>query len=437
MHPVGDASGRVEVQIDQLGMRRNGERAKAEPLFRQGPELSESFAAYTALGRFLRGDPDTEAEAEAAFQKATTLAEDNDQVTRGFATLAGYYYQRDRFDEAVVVVEQGIEKAENPVDLIYLLARMHRAEGNTEEADALVERATQLVRPRREGLQHDRVEVAVDAPRPRRAGRKGRGVHGPARGRDGTGVVDLGRVAGQERVEHRAQRVDVGAHVGRARPAPTLGTDEARGPDRNARDGHRGVLRRQGARDPEVDDHRRELAVPPRQEDVGRLQVAVQEAALVQVVHGLRRAQDDVGRAPDAGRELGDGRREGLAADEVHDEVGAPAPVDARAAVTHHARVIDRGEPLGLAPKALEPLGRRGGERHELDRDPRGWLAAAAEVDRAHAAAAEQALDAVGADRGADDLRRIVGRRLAFVEVGEARGRPGRPRRSAARSFFA
>jgi tetratricopeptide (TPR) repeat protein len=58
--------------------------------------------------------------------------------------VASFYFQRERFDEATVYLEGVIPNVEEPIPLIYLLARLHAAQGNTEKADALIEEATQV-----------------------------------------------------------------------------------------------------------------------------------------------------------------------------------------------------------------------------------------------------------------------------------------------------
>ena len=123
-------------------LRREGDRAAAEPLFRKGPEVESGFRAYSALGGFLAEDREHDDEVEAAYRKAVELAEQDDLV-RAYSLLGGFYYSRDRFDDTVAVLEEGIERAEDPVELIYLLARLYRAEGNEAKADELAERATE------------------------------------------------------------------------------------------------------------------------------------------------------------------------------------------------------------------------------------------------------------------------------------------------------
>ena len=123
-------------------LRRNGERDEAEPLFRKGLEIEASYPAYAALGAFLRGNPDSEVEVEEVLREAIAVAEGDAQIIRAYSVLAASLFQIERFPESYQLLEQGIERAENPLDLIYLLARMYRNQGDGEKADELIERAT-------------------------------------------------------------------------------------------------------------------------------------------------------------------------------------------------------------------------------------------------------------------------------------------------------
>ena len=50
-----------------------------------------------------------------------------------YALLGNFLFARDRFDDGVAVLEKGIEQAEDPIDLIYLLASMYRQKGDVRE----------------------------------------------------------------------------------------------------------------------------------------------------------------------------------------------------------------------------------------------------------------------------------------------------------------
>ncbi len=125
--------------------RRRGDREAAEPLYRKLTEVSPTPLSYTALGGFLARDRKRDQEAEEAYRKALESAKAEERV-RAISILAGFYFSRDQFDESVQILEQGIETEEDPLDLIYLLARIQRSQGNVARADSLIEQAT-VARP--------------------------------------------------------------------------------------------------------------------------------------------------------------------------------------------------------------------------------------------------------------------------------------------------
>ncbi len=122
--------------------RRHDNREQAEPLYRRLTEVEPSTMSFTALGGFLAREPERVDEAEAAYRQALELAEPEQRV-RAIAVLAGLFFSRDRFDDAVRVLDEGIEKEEEPLDLIYLLARFYRAHQENEKADRLIRQATE------------------------------------------------------------------------------------------------------------------------------------------------------------------------------------------------------------------------------------------------------------------------------------------------------
>ncbi len=124
--------------------RRNGDRKTAEPYFEHAAEVLPTDQTLLALASFYAEDRDRNDEAEAAYRKALELAED-DEKARTYLLLGNFLFSRERIDDAVAVLEEGIEKAEDPLDLYYLLARIERRRGNIERADELFERATTAV----------------------------------------------------------------------------------------------------------------------------------------------------------------------------------------------------------------------------------------------------------------------------------------------------
>jgi tetratricopeptide (TPR) repeat protein len=114
---------------------------EAEPLLRQFSEEDPGFASYTALGRFLARDRGRADEAEAAFRAALEQSKPEEKVA-AYRNLAGFYFSKNRFDDARSTLEKGIQEVDDKLDLIYLLARFHRFQGDDEKADQLIEEAT-------------------------------------------------------------------------------------------------------------------------------------------------------------------------------------------------------------------------------------------------------------------------------------------------------
>src|SRR5262249_17426638 len=94
------------------------------------------------LASFYSEDPARDADAEAAYRKALELAKPEELVSP-YALLGNFLFARNRFDESVAVLEKGIDAVQDPLDLIYMLARMYRSKGDVKKADELMERATQ------------------------------------------------------------------------------------------------------------------------------------------------------------------------------------------------------------------------------------------------------------------------------------------------------
>jgi hypothetical protein len=201
----------------------------------------------------------------------------------------------------------------------------------------------------------------------------------------------VGALAGEGRPEERAQAVNVGPCVERRRVSREL---LGRGPDRRAHEHARprqAVGRRQ-PRHAEVADARPSVRL---QEDVRRLQVAVEHAVSVSERDRIGDSAEDFRRAPRLERSAREGRLERLARHELHDVEGRPR-LEARPEDLHDARVASRGhERLDLALEALEALGpRRSGEDLERDGPPRRRRVVGP-PDGAHAALTELGLEDV------------------------------------------
>ena len=139
----------VEVAPDEDGVlmvlanyhRRIGNRERAEALFTKAAREMENGRTLLALAGFFAEERTRYDEAEVEFRRAVEVAEGSD-LDRAYALLGNFLFARERPDEAIAVFEQGIEKANEPLPLLYRLASIYDAQGETEKANALVERAT-------------------------------------------------------------------------------------------------------------------------------------------------------------------------------------------------------------------------------------------------------------------------------------------------------
>ena len=122
---------------------QEGRFEEAEPLYIKYTELEPGYRSYSALARFLVEDRNRDEDTGKAFQDAVDHAEDPGDRVDAYRNLAGFLFSRGRMDEAAAVLEEGIEKVEQKLELIYLLARFYTSQGDEERADRLVEQATE------------------------------------------------------------------------------------------------------------------------------------------------------------------------------------------------------------------------------------------------------------------------------------------------------
>jgi tetratricopeptide (TPR) repeat protein len=158
-----------EAALRSFAMVQNrlGNFEEAEALYRRLVVVAPTFASRTEFARFLgRRGKDRSAESEAAFLEALEAAEGEDR-TRGYGQLASFYYRSRRSADAIALLEKGIATEEHTLQLIYLLARLQRAEGNEAEADALIEQ-TATARP-----DDARVYLVLSSYRGRKGNREG------------------------------------------------------------------------------------------------------------------------------------------------------------------------------------------------------------------------------------------------------------------------
>ncbi len=210
------------------------------------------------------------------------------------------------------------------------------------------------------------------------------------------------RDAGEELIEDDAQAVDVGSPV-EGLPLRLLGGEVGRRAADHPGPRKPGLALFQG--EAEVDDERVELArLVARQEDVGGLEIAVDEAGLVGGVDGSR----DVSHEPQLGGErqrLGE-LAQVLAVDVLH---GDERPAGDLPHLVHlaDARVGDARLGPGLAQ---EPVGLLVVvSMQELERHVAAEGGVESQEHRAHAAAAEQALDPVAGPVGEEAVLRGKG----------------------------
>jgi tetratricopeptide (TPR) repeat protein len=109
-------------------------------------ELHPSFENYTQMARAaprLVADRDSSARLrEKLLMRALDYAESGDRP-RAYEQLTNFYVAKRRIPEALALLERGARDEENPVEILYLLARLHRSEGNGERADQLLEEAAE------------------------------------------------------------------------------------------------------------------------------------------------------------------------------------------------------------------------------------------------------------------------------------------------------
>ncbi len=287
-------------------------------------------------------------------------------------------------------------------------------------------RAVAVGRLRTQALQADRLQVAIDLRvEPPRRGRFAGEPPGQSLQRR---VVGEGRPAGEEFVEDGPEGVDVGGGGQGAVAAGLFGGHVPRRADDQA-----GARQRLAAEQALGDAEVRQVRSPARvEQDVRRLQVAVQQAVLVRVVDRPRDRRHEAGGAANV---AGDRRPLGEAAplDQLHaeerDAHAAQAPL-ADLVDRHDVRVVEAGGDLRLGAEAAQRhrVAEVGGP-HDLQRDDAVETQLPGPVDDAHAAAGDlvehlvtvglrqAGRDVGGRRRGREPPRRgVAGRRRREVQ---------------------
>ena len=235
--------------------------------------------------------------------------------------------------------------------------------------------------------------------------------------------------AGDELVDHEAERIDVAADAHLA-PEQLLGRHVGGRPRPH-------VLARQRVGQPGQPEVGEPNLPPAVEHHVRGLQVAVQQALRVRGAQPLGDLARHVERlvereAPDAPEQ----RREVLSVHELHREEVLPLGLsDVPHAADGRVRHLARGAHLGVEPLDAVAVGLEGG-RQELERDRLLELEVVGAVDLAHPAAAQQAHDpvAIGEDRsrheaisgsGARGAAPSSASREASTSARASRARPG------------
>ena len=226
------------------------------------------------------------------------------------------------------------------------------------------------------------------------------------------------QAAGQHFVAHRAQRVDVAARVGIARlPGQLLRAHVRQGAHDLPGLGHVGGGVALQAGDAEVQDLRLAALVD---QHVRRLQVAVDDAALVGELRRARQLRQQADARAQVGLGLGQVLAQVGAADQLQREPRRRHPahqVLARGVQPHDPGMLELAEDLDLAMEALQRPARHAA--HHLERHVARRMRFAGQVDPAHPALAQQAEDAVrpdGLGQAGGGLRLFV-QRLGGVVV--------------------
>ncbi|MBY0398658.1 tetratricopeptide repeat protein, partial [Myxococcota bacterium] len=150
-------------------LERRGRFEEAEQQLRDLVAVEESYIAYSSLARLVARSTDRDAEAETLLRKTVELAQQapveaakrdpkekagtatslipnflrEESVQASYLLLSAFHFTRDRFDQAIASLEEGVTHSKSKIELIYQMARLHRLKGNLEQEAALIRRATE------------------------------------------------------------------------------------------------------------------------------------------------------------------------------------------------------------------------------------------------------------------------------------------------------
>lgn len=115
--------------------------ATLDTLLEKHPTFQNFSLAAGALPLLMSDEDALRARREELLKKSIEVAEGDDRA-RAYEQLTSFYVNQDRTPDAFALLEKAAETEEDPVGVLYLLARLHRSEGDTQKADELLERAT-------------------------------------------------------------------------------------------------------------------------------------------------------------------------------------------------------------------------------------------------------------------------------------------------------
>lgn len=150
-------------------LERRGRADEAESVYRELLEVEESFLAALTLARLKVSQSDPTEEVDAAIERVIDLVdgtptegeeaapEDDasgttslrsnvareDAIRAAYTLKAAVAYDRGDFERALEVLEEGVQKSESKVELIYQMAGLHRRQGDREGENAMIRRASE------------------------------------------------------------------------------------------------------------------------------------------------------------------------------------------------------------------------------------------------------------------------------------------------------
>ena len=112
---------------------------ESEATLKRYTAADPGYESYTQLGRFYISSKRLE-DAEGAFEKALEL--DQNEKPAAYNNLAALYLEQRRTDDAIAILQQGVDSLENNSDVIYNLARLYAAQGEQDRARELLVQGT-------------------------------------------------------------------------------------------------------------------------------------------------------------------------------------------------------------------------------------------------------------------------------------------------------